>query len=383
MKEIKTVGVIGMGAIGISISYILQQVGLNVIGYKHESRGAETFKRFIENNNITVFNRAKKDNAICKSGFLKIHITSYLQEIVDKSDLILNCCRFPQNSTIYQFSDFQKLILQVKKTPIIMFPGKLGSTWLFGKESIKAGLIGYSPIFATSEVDSTGITVNILDFKSKIPLGHDDTDTRIGVLSFLNKYLKFKEEQNTFVDGGNTLKAALSSPISAINASAICDNAKGLIRSKGKPISREIYRLSEEYSLLFQEVFNEQMMVAEKLDISGIQSLEKWLLNRTKKIQSCGVTKMLEEIYRGKFVTISCKDRRLTESFYALSFFKHFADELNCYTPATNTLLQKLKFIQKSINRNYCSSDMDSFISQVAIAYAQSVISDKLMYEYV
>jgi lactate dehydrogenase-like 2-hydroxyacid dehydrogenase len=97
MKEIKTVGIIGMGTIGVSISCILQQAGLNVIGFKHESRKGQLYKEFIEKGKIVIVNNTD-NNILPRRNILKIKITSSLQEIVDKSDLILNCCRFPDIS---------------------------------------------------------------------------------------------------------------------------------------------------------------------------------------------------------------------------------------------------------------------------------------------
>lgn len=376
MKEIKTIGIIGMGTVGISISYILQQANLNVIGFKHESRQGQLFKEAIEKDKIVIVN-STNNSTFPKRDTLKIKITTSLQEIVDKSDLILNCCRFPQNPTIYQFNKAEKLVIRKKNIPILMFPGKLGSTWMIGQENINVGLIGYSPVFAVSETTPDGVTVNLLDLKSKIPLAFDNLDTRIYLLNFLNEHFKFKNKSFVFVNGGNTLQAALSSPISAINASAICDNAQKLINSKGKPIKEEIYALSEEYAQLFQMVFNEQVTVANLLRISNLQTLENWLLNRSKSIRSNSITEMLEAIYKGKYVTISGQDRRITEAFYALLFFKYFSITLGSLVPSTEKLLYQMNDLQKTINNEPFSKGTILQIQQSAVKYAEHILKER------
>jgi len=380
MKEIKTIGIIGMGTIGISIATILEQSGLNVIGFKHESRGIKMYNNFMEKGRILVINRTV-NNVLGRRNTLKIKITSSLQEIADKSDLILNCCRFPQNSTIYQFNEFEKLKLKRKNTPMLILPGNLGSTWLAGKADTNVGLIGYAPVFATKKATPSGININLLDFKSKIPLAYDDSSTRMHLLNFLNRHFRFKDKTPTFIDGGSPIKTALSSPISAINAVAICDNAKMLIHSKGRPITEEIYVLSEEYAHLFEKVFLEQMMVARVLQISNLQRLKDWLLNRAKNIQSNNIVEMLEEVYKGKYVSISGQDRRLTESFYALLFFKYFANTLGCAVPTTEALLKKINNLQKAINKSYFSSDINLSIQQSAVSYAKYIVKKRKLKE--
>lgn len=369
-----------MGTIGISVSYILQQAGLNIIGFKHDSRRGQLFKEFIEKEKIVIINNTDND-IFPKRDTLKIKITSSLLEVVDKADLILNCCRFPQNSAIYQFSEFENSIIRKKATPILKFPGKIGSTWLVGKGNINMGLVGYSPVFATNKITANDITVDLLDFKSKIPLAYDDIDTRKHLLYFFNRHFSFKENIPTFIDGGNPIQAALSSPVPAINAAAICDNAKELINSKGKSITKEIYVLSEEYSQLFEKVFSEQMMVAKILQISNFQTLKDWLLNRTKSIHSKSITEMLEEVYKGKFVTISIYDRRITESFYALLFFKYFANVLGCAVPITEELLNKINHLQKATNKDHFPRNIDVSIQQSAISYAEYIMNKRKLKE--
>jgi hypothetical protein len=381
MKEIKTVGIIGMGTIGVSISCILQQAGLNVIGFKHESRKGQLYKEFIEKGKIVIVNNTD-NNILPRRNILKMKITSSLQEIVDKSDLILNCCRFPQNSAIYQFSEFAKSTIKKKNIPILMFPGKLGSVWMIQKENINVGLIGYSPIFARSKITPDGVTVNLLDFKSKIPLAYDNLDIRMCLLNFLNKHFRFKKEALTFIDGGSPIQTALSSPISAINVSAICDNAQKLINSKGKPIREEIYVLSEEYSQLFQKVFNEQIMVANSLQIFNLPTLKSWLLNRVKSIQpNSSITEMLEEIYKGKHVTISGQDRRITEGFYDLLFFKYFSNVLGSEVPVTEKLLSEINNLQKALNKNDFPQNINSQIQQLAILCAEHILKERKLNE--
>ncbi|WBX73612.1 NAD(P)-dependent oxidoreductase [Tenacibaculum pacificus] len=111
MTEIKTIGIIGMGTIGTSISYILQEAGLNVIGFKHKNRKSEAYKELIKKDKIVIINSAD-NTSFPKKTPLKIQITSSLEEIAEKADLILNCCRFPQNSTMYQFSETEKSIIK-------------------------------------------------------------------------------------------------------------------------------------------------------------------------------------------------------------------------------------------------------------------------------
>ncbi|WBX73611.1 hypothetical protein PG913_12390 [Tenacibaculum pacificus] len=257
-----------------------------------------------------------------------------------------------------------------------MIPGNLGANWLVGQENIKVGLVGYSPVFATSKVTDDGIIVNLLDFKSRIPLAYDDLETRKYLISFLNKHFKFREDNFTFIDGGNTLKTALSSPILSINAAAICDNSQDLINSKGKAITKEIYVLSETYSQLFQKVFNEQIMVAERLEMDNLQSLKDWLSNRVISIKpNNSITEMLGNIYKGKQVTISGKDRRITESFYALLFFKSFANAVGCEVPTTEELLRQIIALQLKLNNTNFSINSNLSIQASAISYADDAIN--------
>ncbi|WP_438712011.1 hypothetical protein ACSTS3_06020 [Aquimarina muelleri] len=374
MKEIKTIGIIGMGTIGNSISYILQKADLNVIGFKHENRGGQKFKELIQKGKIEIVNDTGYD-IFPKKDTLQIEITSSLQEIVITSDLIFNCCLFPQNSAIYQFSEFEKATLRKRKTPILAIPGTLGTNWLIGSEDLNVGLMGCSPVFATKKDTNSldGITTSLLDFKSKIPIGYDDLETRLFLLDFLNTHFKFKNGISTFVDGGSSIQTALSSPVSAINASAICDNAEKLINSKKETIKEDIYMLSEEYSQLFQKVFDEQLMIANLLQIPNPLTIKDWLRNRKKNIQADNITEMLKEIYKGKYITISKKDRRLTETFYALSYFSFFAEVLGYTVSTTNDLLYKIDTLQKSTNTDLFSENIIVSLKQSAISYAKHV----------
>ncbi|GGX03089.1 hypothetical protein [Aquimarina muelleri] len=374
MKEIKTIGIIGMGTIGNSISYILQQAGLNVIGFKHKNRGGQMFKELMENGKIEIVNDTGYD-IFPRKDTLQIKVTSSLQEIVAKSDLIFNCCLFPQNSTIYEFSKLEKASLKKRKIPILAIPGTLGTNWLIGLESLNVGLMGCSPIFATKKDTHSleGITTSLLDFKSKIPIGYDDLETRLFLLDFLNEHFKFKNNASTFIDGGSSIQTALSSPVSAINASAICDNAEKLIHSKKETIKEDIYMLSEEYSLLFQKIFDEQLTVANLLQIPKPQTIKEWLRNRKKNIQADNITEMLEEIYKEKYITISKQDRRLSETFYALSYFSFFAEALGHTVSTTNHLLYKLNDLQKSVNTDPFSENIILSLKQSATSYAEHI----------
>lgn len=376
MKNIHTIGIIGMGAVGMSTAYILQKAGLNVLGFKHESRNHNLYEKFIANDKIEIVNHTA-NRMFPKSDALKIKLTTSLGEIVEKADLILNCCRFPQNSTIYQFSASETSVLREKHTPILIFPGKIGATYLLGAGNLSIGLIGYSPAFATKKVTPHGITVNLLDFKSNIPLAHDDPATRRYLLHFLNEHIKFKQTAPTFMDGGCPIQTTLSSPVPAINAAAICDNAVQLIRSGGKPITEEIYVLSVAYAQLFQQVFEEQVMVAKKLKISSPRTLKDWLKNRTRRIQSESIATMLAEVYQGKYVTISIEDRRITESYYALLFFKHFANALGCSLTATEELLHQIETLQQAMDTHCLDSSVSSSICQAAVLYAKHIQDER------
>jgi len=378
MKEIRTVGIVGMGTVGISIAYILQQAGLDVIGFRPKSRRGQRYRELMRNGNIRIVNKID-DNILCESGSLDIKISFSLHEVADKADLILNCCLFPQNLEIYQFSELERSIIRQKNTPVLMFPGGLGSTWLIGQGNINAGLVGYSPVFAKKEITDSidQLTINLLSFKSRIPLAYDDPAVRLHLLNFLNEHFKFRNETPTFVDGGSPIQTALSSPIVAINASAICDNAGKLIYSKGKPVKTDIYALSEAYAQFFQQIFNEQLIVADCLGFSNLQTIKDWLRNRAQSIQSDNVTEMLAEIYKGKAVMISGQDRRLSESYYALLFLKYFANVLGCSVPTTEEMLNKIRSLQKAINKNHFPHHIALSIRQSAISYAKYILEKR------
>lgn len=372
-KAIKTIGIIGMGSVGTSIAYLLQKANLNIIAFKPK---AEEYKQLMQDGKIKVTHKTGP-KGLSTTGKLNIQITTSLLEIVQHSDLILNCCLFPQNSNSYHFNNYQKAIIKKKNIPILAFPGTLGSTWFIGLGKIEVGLIGYSPVFSTKEdvnQSSTDLTIKLLDFKSRIPLAYDDPNTRLRLLNFLNKHLKFKDNVPTFIDGGTCLQTALSSPISTINAAAICNRAQQLINSNGQTIQAAIYVLDEPYSQLFQNAFEEQLNVANSLDIFNLTTIKDWLINRKKNLQSHSVTGMLQETYKDKLISISGKDRRITESYYALLFFKTFAQTLGIQVPATETLLSKIKTLQQALCKNHTFLNLDLILQDSALHYAQSIL---------
>lgn len=380
--SIKNVGVIGMGGVGVSISWVLQQAGLNVIAFKKSKTEAERFKNAMNNGKISVINKTKIKTLNGNPNF-KIKVTSSLQEIAEKCDLILYCSLFPQNVSSYHFTENQLEIINHRSVPILVFPGKLGSSWLIGKGKTKVGLVGYSPVFATKEVieSSEETFININSFKSSIPLAYDDKEERLSLLSFLNKCFNFSTEIPTFIDGGHSLKTSLCSPISTINASAICDNAEAIIQSKGTVIRKPIYALSEKYSLLFQEAFNEQLLLAKLLGFSNLSTITDWLQNRSQKVVLDNVTDMLHEIYQDKNVALDENDRRITESYYALLFFKSFAETLGIDVFATKQLLRKLSELHLKLDKTTSLQTTALCLQESAIAYAKNVLNTKELKE--
>ncbi|BDS11973.1 NAD(P)-binding domain-containing protein [Aureispira anguillae] len=381
-KEIKTIGIIGMGSVGTSIAYLLQKANLNIIAFKPK---AKTYRQLMQDGKIKIINKTTP-NAPSSTGQLNINITDSLLELVNHSDLILNCCLFPQSSDTYHFNPYQKAILKKKNTPILAFPGTLGSTWFIGLGKIEVGLIGYSPVFSTKEntlPSSAGLTIKLLDFKSRIPLAHDDPNTRLYLLDFFNKHLKFKDKVPTFIDGGSCLQTALSSPISTINAAAICNKAQQLIDSNGQAIKGAIYALEEEYSQLFQNAFQEQLNVANALDLFNLPTIKDWLSNRKNNLQSNCVTDMLHQTYKNKIIAISGTDRRITESYYALLFFKTFAQTLGIQVPATEILITQIKQLQQALSKSYAFQDIDLALQNAALHYAKNILSKREIGELV
>lgn len=378
----KTIGIIGMGSVGISISWVFQQMGLNVIAFKKSKTEADHFRKLIKEEKINVINKTAIKTLVGSPTF-DVQITSSLQEIAEKSDLILYCSLFQQNVSSYHFNETQIEIINKKDIPILAFPGKLGSSWLIGKGKVKVGLIGYSPVFVTKNViESTQeIFININDFKLRIPLAYNDESNRLHLLSSLNKYFDLKEQVPMFIDGGNTLKTSLSSPISTINAAAICDNAAKLIQSNGKMIRTSIYALSEKYSILFQEAFNEQLSLAKLLGFSNLPTIKDWLQNRPRKIVSENITDMLHEIYKDKNIAINEQDRRITESFYALLFFSSFAKTLGIDVYATSELLNELSNLHLKLNKTSSLQKTALYIQESAVAYAKNVLTTQKLME--
>ncbi|WP_062057272.1 hypothetical protein [Aquimarina longa] len=375
MKKIKTIGILGMGAVGISIAYILQQLGFEVIAFKRDRVASHQFCDLMHRGKIKIINKTKNINS---TGNLDVKITHSLDEIANQSDLILNCCRFPPISRAYQFDESEKDSIRKNNTPIIAFPGKLGSTWLIDSEYTGVGLIAYSPVFATKKVidqEDPSIVVTILDIKRGIPLAHNDLDTRLFLLSFFNKYFEFNENTPFFIDGGSVLKTALSSPVAAINAAAICDNAKGLFLSQGKPIKETIYALSSEYSRLFQEVFNEQLAIANLLQIKNVPTIQDWLKSRIKENESGDITEMLHHIYKNHAITISGKDRRIVESYNALLYFKSFASTFGQKVEATEQLIKEIDTLKNVLSSFYEYEIDNSLIEESAVMHARDSIS--------
>jgi len=260
-----------------------------------------------------------------------------------------------------------------------VFPEKLGSSWLIGKGKIKIGLVGYSPVFATKEVieSSQETIIYINSSKSKIPLAYDDEIQRLHVLSFLNRCFNIRKEIPTFIDGGHTLRTSLSSPISTINASAICDNAEKLIQSDGKVIIKPIYALSQKYSLLFQAAFNEQLLLAQLLQFSNVPTIADWLQNRAQKIKLDNVTNMLHETYKDKNVVFDENDRRITESYYALLFFNSFAERLGSDSSATKKLLHKLSGLHLKLNKTASLQTTSLYLQKSAKLHAENILNVK------
>lgn len=374
----KTIGIIGMGGVGISISWVFQQMGLNVIAFKKNKEEAEYFENSMKEEKIKVINKTNI-KTLKASPVFKVAVSTSLQEIAEKADLILYCSLFQQNVSSYQFKEKQLELINKKNTPILAFPGKLGSSWLIGKGKVKVGLIGYSPVFVTkTTVESTKeILFHVNDFKLNIPLAYNDEKQRAYLLSSLNKSFPLIEQKPMFIDGGSTLKTSLSSPISTINASAICDNSAKLIESNGSTIRTSIYALSETYSRLFQAAFQEQLSLAEAFQLSNLPTIKSWLKNRPREIVSTNVTDMLQEIYKDKKVALNEQDRRITESFYALLFFKFFAKKLGVNVPATKQLLNELSDLHLKLNKTASIEKTALYIQESAIAYANSILATK------
>lgn len=364
-----------MGSVGISISWVFQQMGLNVIAFKKSKTEADHFENSMKAEKIKVINKTNV-KTLTGSPVFKVQVSSSLQDIAEKSDLILYCSLFQQNVSSYHFNEDQLEIINKKNTPILAFPGKLGSSWLIGKGNVKVGLIGYSPVFVTkTTIESTKeVFININDFKLSIPLAYDDENQRLSLLSSLNKCFPFKKQNPMFIDGGSTLKTSLSSPISTINASAICDNAAQLIQSDGKVIKTPIYALSEKYSMLFQEAFEEQLSLAKFFQFSNLPTITDWLQNRPREIVSENVTAMLHEIYKDKNIALDEHDRRITESFYALLFFNFFAKTLGIDVYATRTLLNELSSLHLKLNKTASIKTTALYIQESAIAYAKNIL---------
>jgi hypothetical protein len=374
----KTIGIIGMGSVGISISWVFQQMGLKVIAFKKSKAEAEQFENSMKAEKIKVINKTNI-KTLTGSPVFKVQVSSSLQEIAEKADLILYCSLFQQNVLSYHFNEAQLDLINKKNTPILAFPGKLGSSWLIGKGKVKVGLIGYSPVFVTqTAVEATQeVFININAFKLRIPLAYNDDNQRAYLLSSLNKSFPLRAQSPMFIDGGSTLKTSLSSPISAINSSAICDNAAQLIQSDGKLIKTPIYALSETYSILFQEAYEEQLSLAKFFQLSNLPTIKNWLQNRPQEIVSTDVTDMLHEIYKDKNVALDKHDRRITESFYALLFFIFFAKTLGIDVYATKQLLNELSQLHLKLDKTASIQKTALYIQESAIAYAKHVLKNK------
>lgn len=372
-----------MGSVGISISWVFQQMGLNVIAFKKSKAEAEQFENSMKAEKIKVINNTNV-KTLTGSPVFKVQVSSSLQDLAEKADLILYCSLFQQNVPSYHFNEAQLDLINKKNTPILAFPGKLGSSWLIGRGKVNVGLVGYSPVFVTQTTHEATqeVSININAFKLRIPLAYNDEHQRSYLVSSLNKSFPLGTQSPMFIDGGSTLKTSLSSPISAINSSAICDNAAQLIQSDGKLIKTPIYALSEKYSMLFQEVFEEQLSLAKFFQLSNLPTIKNWLQNRPQKIVSTDVTDMLHEIYKDKNVALDEHDRRITESFYALLFFKTFAKTLGIEVLATKQLLNELSQLHFKLNKTASIQKTALYIQESAIAYAKHVLtSQKLMKE--
>lgn len=377
----KTIGIIGMGSVGISVAWILQQAGLNIIAFKKNQADVERFESLMKAGKIKVINNTNIKIQQQENPVFNVKVTSSLQEIAEQSDLILHCSLFPQNVNAYHFNESQIEVINQKNTPVLAFPGKLGSSWFIGQGKINVGLIGYSPVFATKDVieASQETIITIKNFKSKIPLAHNDDSLRLYLLSCLNKYFNLKQQVPTFIDGGHNLKTALTSPVPTINASAICDNVEKLIQSNGKTIKTPIYALSKKYSLLFQEAFNEQLLLAKLLRYTNLSTITDWLQNRSQKIVSDNVTDMLDEIYKDKNITLDQNDRRITESYYALLFFNSFAETLGINTFATKELLYKLSNLHLALKKTASLKATSLSIQKAGISYAENILNTEKM----
>jgi hypothetical protein len=373
---VKTIGIIGMGGVGISTSWVFQQMGLNVIAFKKNKEEAEHFENSMKEEKIKVINKTNI-KTLRASPVFKVPVSTSLQEIAEKADLILYCSLFQQNVSSYQFKEKQLELINKRNIPILAFPGKLGSSWLIGKGKVQVGLVGYSPVFVTrTTVESTKeVLFHINDFKLSIPLAYNNENQRLYLLYFLNRYFSMTKESPMFIDGGSTLKTSLSSPISTINASAICDNSTELIESNGKMIKTSIYALSEKYSRLFQKSFREQLSLAKFFELSNLPTIKNWLQNRPREIVSTNVTNMLHEIYKDKKIALNEQDRRITESFYALLFFKFFAKKLGVDVPATKQLLNELSDLHLKLNKTASIEKTALYIQESAVAYAKNILT--------
>ncbi|GEM_PF-5132146 len=377
MNKIKTVGIVGLGGVGISIAYLLQQNGLKVIGFKPPDKQLY-FETLMKTDRIRIRNQTSH-TALKTEGTLQIQLTSRLSTLVDHSDLILNCCQFPQSSEVYQFNKNQLALIAQKNIPVIAFPGQLGSTWFISKEHAEVGLIADAPIFVTlKEVTSPvshlpTLLVDLLDFKSKIAFGYDNTEKRSFLIDFFNKALKTHRDYPTFVDGYTTLQTALNSPVPAINACAICQQAQRLISLAGESFQDTIYALNENYAQLFQEIFDEQINVAHNLQLFHTSSLTEWLSNRMTASTPSTISKMLQKVYAHKLVTISGNDRRIYESYHALLFFRAFANTLQVQVPATEMLLTQLRKLHQALPTSCRFQDLDNRLQREGYLYAHHV----------
>ncbi|SEC54380.1 hypothetical protein SAMN04489761_3279 [Tenacibaculum sp. MAR_2009_124] len=370
MKEVKTIGVIGMGAVGISVSCILQQANIRVLGYQHKSRSKRNFKKLLEEEKIIVSNKTNV-SVLPKKNVLNIEITDSLDDLVSYSDIILRCCSFSEQKSIYDFTEYQKSILRERSIPLFLFPGSWVSLGTFSNDELNVGMIGYSPVFATSTLSSDGVFVEILDFKLNIPLAFYDVETKNDMLIFFNKL--FSKNTNTlmFIDGGSPIKTVLSSPVTAINASAICDNALKLKASNGGTIYEEIYMLSDVYTNMFDKLYKEQVLIGEVMNCGGIFKLRDWFSNRISSLSKEGDLQLiLSHVYKGKLVAISGKDRRLFETFYTLLFFKYFSNAIGIDVPATDLAVCEMNSLQKEINGSTFPESICNYVKASAISYA-------------
>jgi len=113
-NKMKNIGIIGMGSVGISISWILQQKGLNVIAFKKSRIEAERFENSMKEEKIKIINKTEI-KTLEGNPIFNVQVTSSLQEIAEKSDLILYCSLFPQNISAYHFNESQIKIINQKK----------------------------------------------------------------------------------------------------------------------------------------------------------------------------------------------------------------------------------------------------------------------------